>query len=180
LCDLNPTLKIRVKFITSIAATSMAPVTPCTTPDESLKEHIKLAFVKRHKENVPFKQLALEFNVPRTTLQDHTHGGATCKESHAHQQKLPPLAEKALEDWCKQLDDWGCPPCMDLLKIMALVLAEQRVVEENNLDLAKLRKHWIANFLNCHPTLAAKYSAQLDRQRAMANNAQSRGDYFRK
>jgi hypothetical protein len=69
---------------------------------------------------------------------------------------------------------------MDLLKVMALVLAEQRVVEENNLDLAKLRKHWIANFLNYHPTLAAKYSAQLDRQRAMANNAQSLGDYFRK
>jgi hypothetical protein len=180
LCDLNPTLKSRVKFITSIAATSMAPVKPCATPDEHWEERIKLGLPKHHKENVPFKQLALEFNVVRTTLQDRTHGGATRKEAHAHQQKLLPSAEKALEDWCKQLDDWGFPPRIDLLKAMALVLAAQRAVEENNPDLAKLGKHWIANFLDRHPTLAAKYSAQLDRQRAMANNAQSLGDYFRK
>jgi len=67
---------------------------------------------------------------------------------------------------------------MDLLQAMALVLAEQRVVEENNLELAKLCKHWIANFLDRHPTLAAKYSAQLDRQREMANNVQSLRDNF--
>ena len=101
LCDLNPTLKIRVKFITSIAATSMAPVEPRTTPDKRWAERITLALVKRHKENVPFKQLALEFNVQRTTLQDQAHGEATRKEAHAHRQKLPPSAEKGLEDWCK-------------------------------------------------------------------------------
>jgi len=31
--------------------------------------------------------------------------------------------EKALEDWCKKLDDWGFPPQMDLLRAMAAALA---------------------------------------------------------
>jgi transcriptional antiterminator len=66
----TPTLKIRVKFITSITATSIAPVTPRTTPNECQEEHIKLALAKQYKENVPFNQLALKFNVPQTTLQD--------------------------------------------------------------------------------------------------------------
>jgi glucose-6-phosphate isomerase len=69
---------------------------------------------------------------------------------------------------------------MDLLKVMAMVLAAQQAVEENNPELAKLGKHWIANFLNRHPTLAAKYSTQLDRQRAMANNVQSLRDNYHK
>jgi len=156
----------------------MAPVKPHTATYEKREERINLALAKRHKENVPFKQLALEFNIPRTTLKDRAYGGATHKEAHAHQQKLPPSAEKALEDWCKQPDDWGIAPHMDLFEAMALVLAEQRAVEENNPELAKLGKHWIANFLNRHLTLAAKYSAQVYQQWAMANNVQSLRDNF--
>jgi len=49
-----------------------------------------------------------------------------------------------LEDWCKQLDDWGFPPHMDHVKAMALVSAGQWAEEEDNPDLAKLRKYWIA------------------------------------
>jgi hypothetical protein len=90
------------------------------------------------------------------------------------------VAEIALENWCKQLDDWGFPPRMDLLKSMAQVLAKHRADQENDSKLANLGKHWIANFLDRHPTLSAKYSMQLDRQRAMENNLQSLRDYFRK
>jgi hypothetical protein len=70
LCDLYPTLKIRVKLIGSITVTSMAPRKPRTTPDKRRKERIKLMLAKRHKENVPVKQSAHECNVPRTTPKD--------------------------------------------------------------------------------------------------------------
>jgi hypothetical protein len=77
-----------------------------------------------HTENISFKQLALECNVPQTTLQDLVHGGVNCKKAHAHQHKLPPSAEKILEDWCKQSDNWELPPHMNQLNAIALVLAE--------------------------------------------------------
>ena len=38
----------------------------------------------------------------------------------SHRQKLTPVVEKALEEWCKQLDDWGFPPRVDLLYAMGL------------------------------------------------------------
>jgi hypothetical protein len=47
-------------------------------------------------------------------LQDLVHGGVNRKEAHAHQHKLPPSAEKILEDWFKQPDNWELPPHMNL------------------------------------------------------------------
>jgi len=69
--------------------------------------------------------------------------------------------EKALEDWCTQLDDWGFPPRMDLLCAIAGALAKIRAEEENNPKLAHLGKYWLANFLNHHPKLSTKFGAQL-------------------
>jgi len=78
--------------------------------------------------------------------------------------------EKALEDWCKKLDDWGFPPRMDLLRAMAGALAQIRAEEEEDPELAHLGQHWLSNFLNCHPSLSAKFSTQHDRQRAYGDN----------
>jgi len=158
----------------------MVPVTPRKTPDERQQECIKLALAKWHKGIIHFKQLAHKFNVVQISLQNWAHGGATHKEAHAHQQKVPPSVEKALEDWHKQLNNCGFPPCMDLSMEMALVLAEQRTVKQNNPELLKLRQHWIANFLDGHPTLAKKIWVLLDWQWVMSNNVQSLCDCFRK
>ena len=88
--------------------------------------------------------------------------------------------EKALEDWCKKLDDWGFPPQMDLLRAMAGTLAQIRAEEEEDLELAHLGQHWLSNFLNRHPSLSAKFSTQLDRQRAYGGNISALKDYFAK
>jgi len=111
---------------------------------------------------------------------DREHGGLTRQQSHAHEQKLTPAMEKALEDWCKKLDDWGFPPRMDLLRAMVGALAQIRAEEEEDPELAHLGQHWLSNFLNCHPSLSAKFSTQLDRQRAYGGNIPALKDYFAK
>jgi hypothetical protein len=88
--------------------------------------------------------------------------------------------EKALEDWCKKLDAWGFPPRMDLLRAMAAALAQIRAEEEDDPELAHLGQHWLANFLNRHPSLSARFSARLDRQRASAGNIHALKTYFAK
>jgi len=134
----------------------------------------------REQEGTSFRTLALLFNVPCSALADRARGGLSRKESHVHQQRLTPAMEKAPQDWCKQLDDWGFPPRMDLLLAMAKALAQQRADEEEDPTLAGLGKRWVGNFLKRHPELAAKYGTQLDRQRAYASHLPTLRDYFRK
>jgi len=144
------------------------------------EDDIAAALVLREQEGTSFRTLALLFNVPCSTLADRARGGLSRKESHVHQQRLTPAMEKALQDWCKQLDDWGFPPRMDLLLAMAKALAQQWADEEEDPTLAGLGKRWVGNFLKRHPELAAKYGTQLDRQRAYASHLPTLRDYFRK
>jgi len=88
--------------------------------------------------------------------------------------------EKGLEDWCKKLNDWGFPPWMDLLCAMAGALAQICDEEDEDPELAHLGQHWLSNFLNRHPSLSAKFSPQLDRQRAYRGNIPALKDYFAK
>jgi len=144
------------------------------------EDDIAAALVHREQEGTSFHTLALLFNVPCSTLADRARGGLSRKESHVHQQRLTPAMEKALQDWCKQLDDWGFPPQMDLFLAMAKALAQQWADEEEDPTLAGLGKRWVGNFLKRHPELVAKYGTQLDRQRAYASHLPTLRDYFRK
>jgi len=144
------------------------------------EDNTAAALVHREREGTSFRMLALLFNVPCSTLADHARGGLLRKESHVHQQRLTLAMEKALQDWCKQLDDWGFPPWMDLLLAMAKALAQQRADGEEDSILAGLGKRWLGNFLKHHPELAAKYGTQLDCQRAYASHLPTLQDYFRK
>jgi len=47
-------------------------------------------------------------------------------------------------------------------------------------ELAHLGQHWLSNFLNHHPSLSAKFSTRLDRQRAYRGNIPALKDYFTK
>jgi len=144
------------------------------------EDDIAAALAHREREGTSFRMLALLFNVPCSTLADRARGGLSCKESYIHQQRLTPAMKKALQDWCKQLDDWGFPPRMDLLLAMAKALAQQRADEEEDPTLAGLEKQWVGIFLKHHPELTAKYGTQLDRQLAYTSHLPTLRDYFRK
>jgi len=142
------------------------------------KDNIAAALAYREREGTSFHTLALQFNVPCSTYADRARDGLSCKESHVHQQRLTPAMEKALQDWYKQLDDWGLPPRMDLLLAMAKALAQQWADKEEDPTLAGLGKRWVENFLKRHPELAAKYGTQLDCQQTYVSHLPTLWDYF--
>jgi len=61
---------------------------------------IPRALEERWLEGTSFHKLAEKYWVPSSTLSGLERGGLICQEGHAHQQKLTPAMEKALEDWC--------------------------------------------------------------------------------
>jgi len=63
---------------------------------------------------------------------------------------------------------------------MAGALAQISAEEEEDPEVAHLGQHWLSNFLNRHPSLSAKFSTQLDRQRAYGGNIAALKDYFAK
>jgi len=69
---------------------------------------------------------------------------------------------------------------MDLLCTMVGALAQIRAEEVEDPELAHFGQHWLSNFLNRHPSLSAKFSTQLDRQRAYRGNIPALKDYFAK
>jgi len=158
----------------------MAPTKPRESKNTLQEVRIRRALKERRLEGTSFRKLADKYGVSSSTLSDRERGGLTRQQSHAHEQKLTPAMEKALEDWCKKLDDWGFPPRMDLLRAMVGALAQIRAEEEEDPELAHLGQHWLSNFLNCHPSLSAKFSTQLDRQRAYGGNIPTLKDYFAK
>jgi len=152
----------------------MAPTKPRESKNTLQEVRIRRALEGRRLEGTSFRKLADKYGVSSSTLSDRERGGLTRQQSHAHEQKLTPAMEKALEDGCKKLDDWGFPPRMDLLRAMAGALAHIRAKEEEDPELAHLGQHWLFNFLNRHPSLSAKFSTQLDRQRAYGDNIPSK------
>lgn len=158
----------------------MAHVKPRKVTDNEREERIRAALQQRRDEGTPWATLALEYGIAGSTLNDRWKGARGRREAHSEQQKLPPMAEKALERWCQQLDDWGFPPRMDMLREMANILVRQRAEQEGDPRLAVLGKNWITRFLDRYPDLAGKFSTQIDRQRVFANNPIILHDYFNK
>lgn len=61
---------------------------------------------------------------------------------------------------------------------MAKVLSEKRAEQEGDPELAYLGNHWVSQFLDRHPEISVKFSAQFDRQRSLANNVANIRDYY--
>jgi hypothetical protein len=93
----------------------MAPTKSRESKNTIQEDRIHRALEEWRLEGTSFRKLAAKYGVPSSTLSERERGGLTRREGHAHRQKLTPDMEKALEDWCIQLDDWGFPPRMDLL-----------------------------------------------------------------
>jgi hypothetical protein len=147
------------------------------------EDRIRRALAKRAEFNTPWTVLSLEFGIPTSTLNDRHNKRRNHHEAHQSQQKLPSIVEKALKRWCEDMDDAGFPPRIDLLRGMATAMA-QNIAEENGLEVdsesAYIGRNWISRFLDRNPSLASKFSTQIDRQRQHASNPITLRDYFNK
>jgi len=101
----------------------MAPTKTREPKNTIQKDRIRRALEERRLEDTFFRKLVVKYGVSSSTLSNRECGSLTWQEGHADRQKLTLTMEKALEDWCKKLDDWGFPSRMDLLRAMAAALA---------------------------------------------------------
>ena len=146
----------------------------------AVEEKIRCALEKRDREGTSFQDLASEFGVPRSTLNDRARGGISRRKAHEEEQALPPAIEDALEKWALKMDEHGFPPRLDIFKAMAQELAEKNAEQMGDPARAKLGQTWLPSFLNRHPKVSSKFGSNLDRQRALAGSPGPIIDYFRK
>jgi hypothetical protein len=114
------------------------------------------------------------FGIPYSTLRDRLNGAQTRQAAHRSQQLLTEYEESTIVKWCERMDDWGFPVRLGNLKEMAAYLVGKREKGRT------LGKNWLSRFLARNPQLSSKFSARLDRQRAVTNNPELLKDYFKK
>lgn len=82
-----------------------------------------------------FRQAALGFQIPYSTLRYRFQKRKTKNESHVSQQLLTPIEESTLENWIYCAAKLGTPITLQLVKILA---SEIRSEQEFNYDLITL------------------------------------------
>ena len=135
---------------------------------------------KRDLEGTSFQDLAIEFGVPRSTLNDRVRGGKSRRKAHEEEQTLPPAIEDALAKWAQKMDDHGFPPRLDIFKAMAQELAVQNTEQTGDPIRANIGQGWLSSFLNRQPKVSSKFGSNLDRQRALAGSPGPITDFFHK
>ena len=134
---------------------------------------IKSAIHDFHSGKEPsIRSVALTYHLPFSTLRDRLQGAQLRSKAHIEQQVLTPEEEKAIVRFAEKLDDLGHPLKLGMIQSFAesllLPLSRRRT----------LGKNWFPRFLARNPSLTAKFSQRLDRQRANANNPIILKDFF--
>jgi len=93
------------KQLVTSPLTIIAHVKPAKITGSEPEDRIRAALLQRRKEGTPWAILALEYGMAGSTLNDQLKAATGQQEAYSEQQKLPPMAEKILEQWCQKLDD---------------------------------------------------------------------------
>lgn len=139
------------------------------------EEQLQKAIV--HYENsVPpnIRHSAERFAVPYSTLRGRLTGSQNCVAGQLKVQALTDYEENSIVRWCAQLDEWGHPQRLAVVRSMS-----QAIVQRHEKDRHS-GHHWLSCFLKRHPLLASRLSTRLDRQRALASDPAVIKDYFHK
>ena len=91
--------------------------------------------------------------------------GARSRELYAQaRQRLAPAEEDVLQEYCLQLERWGCPARISQLKHMA----ENLLVAKGDIDL--IGKNWPSTFLKRHPLFKLVFTTPQDRNRQLSED----------
>ena len=127
-----------------------------------------------------FQDLAIEFGVLCSTLNNRVRGGKSCRKAHEEELTLPPAIEDALAKWAQKIDDHGFPPRLDIFKAIAQELAVQNTEQMGDPTCANIGQGWLSSFLNHHPKVSSKFGSNLDHQHALAGSPGPIIDFFHK
>ncbi|KAL7266418.1 hypothetical protein RUND412_011039 [Rhizina undulata] len=106
--------------------------------DAQRKENIRRAIqARRENPKLGLREAELLFGIPKLTISNREREATKNRRTaHKHQQKLPPPIERALVKWVEQLNEWGFPPRIDILKGIAAAFAAKCSKEEGDPSLA--------------------------------------------
>ena len=96
----------------------------------------------RHSDEPSIQASAEKQGVAYSTLRERLQGRVSREVGHLRQQLLTEYEEKSIVRWCEQLDEWGHPGRMALVKGMAEAIVTQQIKD------CSLGKNWITCFLN--------------------------------
>ncbi len=105
------------------------------------------------------RKAALEWGVPRATLQERISGRSAGKVGFNHLQKVSPETEERLAQCLLLQSDLGLPPSHAELREFA-----SRVLKAQGLN-ASLGKHWVSCFLARNPSIQVHRSRSIDSRR---------------
>ena len=95
--------------------------------NEAIEEKIQHPLEKRDREGTSFQDLAIEFGLLCSTLNNRARGGKSCRKAHEEDLTLPPAIEDALAKWVQKIDNYGFTTRLDIFKAMAQELAVQNI-----------------------------------------------------
>jgi hypothetical protein len=99
------------------------------------------------------------------TVRDRINRDTKSREFWAQvRQRLTPAEEDVLEEYCLQLEKWGCPARICQLKFMAKELLKGKG------DIKPIGKNWPRAFLDRHPKLKSVFTSPQDRNRQLSED----------
>ena len=114
---------------------------------------------------------AATHGVHYSTLSRRLKGGKSRQRRFQKSALLTPEQEETLVSICIQLDDWGYP--LKLPMVRGLVYHLQPSEDRRYPDA-----HWISRWVKRHPTVLSRLAARMDRQRATQDNPAVLTEFF--
>lgn len=111
------------------------------------------------------RQAALEWGVPRSTLQGRLHNPTTHQQAASHLQRLPTMIEDRLTDWILTQETLGYSVTHAQVRTFGERLC---ALQGDNLPLGK---RWVNRFFKRNPILSTKKQYSIDSVRV--NNTTS-------
>jgi hypothetical protein len=112
------------------------------------------------------------FNISRTTLQRRMNSQLSHEESRVDKHKLDPIEEQTLIRYIIDQDVRGFPLRLSGVEDMANLLLASR-------DSKPVGKHWARRFVDMQPSLKTKFNRPYDYQRALCEDPEVIGNWFR-
>ena len=111
------------------------------------------------KPNASIRKMAIDYDVPRSTLTDRWNGTPTRTEGHAQELLLTATQEEVLTEWIKVMGRRGIPmTATTIIDCVAEIAGRELGVS------------WVRRFKACHLELKVKWSLALEKCRAASLN----------
>lgn len=128
----------------------------------------------RKDPTLKITQLAIDFDVPKSSLYASARGRKNHTEGAELLKHFTKEEESVLADWCTKLIEWGHPPRVETLRTMASRLLQMKTGDSD----IRVGKRWTERFLKRNGQLETAYSRALDNNRAKATHLGTIGRWF--